>query len=51
MTRGTVRKEYQPTGKRFEVEFCTVARWKDEKVVEGKLFYDLVGFLKQIVVM
>lgn len=38
----------QPTGKRFEVEFCTVAHWKDGKIVEEKLFYDLVGVLKQI---
>lgn len=40
--------EVQPTGKRFEVDFCTVAQWKDGKIVEEKLFYDLVGVLKQI---
>ena len=36
------------TGKSFELEFCTVARWKDGEIVEENLFYDQVGFLKQI---
>jgi hypothetical protein len=41
--------EIPPTGKSFEVDFCTVARW-DEKgqIIEENLFYDLVGFMKQI---
>lgn len=37
-----------PTGKRFSVDFCTVAHWKEGEIVEEKLFYDLVGVLKQI---
>jgi hypothetical protein len=41
----------QATGRTFELEFCTVARWKDGEIVEEKLFYDQVGFLKQIGVM
>ena len=40
-----------PTKKKFEVEFCTVAHWKDGEIVEEKLFYDLVGLLRQIGVM
>ena len=44
MPTGTI----QPTGKRFEVEFCTVAHWKNGKIVEEKLFYDLVVVMKQI---
>lgn len=40
-----------PTNKRFEIEFCTVAHWKNGEIVEEKLFYDLVGMLKQIGVM
>jgi ketosteroid isomerase-like protein len=39
------------TNKSFEVEFCTVARWKDGEIVEEKLFYDLVGLLMQVGVM
>jgi len=35
----------------FELEFCTVARWKDGEIVEEKLFYDQVGFLRQIGVL
>src|SRR5689334_9499015 len=30
-----------PTGKHFEVDFCTVARWQDGQIVEENLFYDL----------
>jgi SnoaL-like polyketide cyclase len=41
---GTV---HQATGKTFELEFCTVARWKDGEIVEENLFYDQVGFLRQ----
>ena len=44
----TAQGVVQPTGKKFEVEFCTVAHWKDGKIVEEKLFYDLMGVLKQI---
>jgi ketosteroid isomerase-like protein len=42
---------HQPTGKTFELEFCTVARWKDGEIVEENLFYDQVGFLRQIGVL
>ncbi|HKP82109.1 MAG TPA: ester cyclase [Pyrinomonadaceae bacterium] len=44
-------KEIPPTNKSFEVEFCTVAHWKNGEIVEEKLFYDLVGLMKQIGVM
>ena len=37
-----------PTNKKFHVEFCTVATWKDDKITEERLFYDLVGMMKQI---
>jgi ketosteroid isomerase-like protein len=40
--------EIAPTGKRFEVEFCTVAQWHDGRIVEENLFYDLVTFMKQL---
>jgi len=35
----------------LELEFCTVARWKDGEIVEENLFYDQVGFLRQIGVL
>jgi len=38
----------QPTGKKFSVDFCTVAHWKNGEVGKEKLFYDLIGLLKQI---
>jgi len=37
-----------PTNKSFRVEFCTVATWKNGEIVEERLNYDLVGFLRQI---
>jgi ketosteroid isomerase-like protein len=40
--------ELSPTGKSFEVDFCTVARWDNGQIVEENLFYDLGSFLKQI---
>jgi hypothetical protein len=36
------------TNKSFQIEFCTVARWENGEIVEERLFYDLVGFMKQI---
>jgi ketosteroid isomerase-like protein len=42
-------KDIVPTGKRFEVQFCTVARWGDDgRIIEENLFYDLGSFLQQI---
>lgn len=41
-------KEIPPTGKAFEVDFYTIAKWDNGQIVEENLMYDLVGFLKQI---
>lgn len=46
--KGFDGKMIPPTNKKFEIEFCTVAHWKNGEIVEEKLFYDLVGMLKQI---
>lgn len=43
--------EIPPTNKKFKVKFCTVAHWKDGKIVEENLFYDQVGLMKQIGIM
>jgi ketosteroid isomerase-like protein len=45
---GADGKQIPPTNKPFEVDFCTVARWQDGKIVEENLFYDLVGLMQQI---
>jgi ketosteroid isomerase-like protein len=42
---------HEATGKAFELEFCTVARWTNGEIVEENLFYDQVGFLRQIGVL
>ena len=49
--RGLDGQIHAATNKSFELEFCTVARWKDGEIVEEKLFYDQVGFLRQIGVL
>ena len=40
--------EIPPTGKSFDIDFCTVARWHEGQIVEENLFYDLVTFMKHI---
>jgi hypothetical protein len=37
-----------PTGKTFDLEFCTLARWKNGEIVEEKLLYDQLSLLEQI---
>ena len=44
-------RTFPATNKRFETEFCTVAHWVNGEIVEEKLFYDLVGVMKQIGLM
>jgi predicted ester cyclase len=46
--KGADGKMIPPTNKRFTLEFCTVAKWDHGKIVEERLFYDLVGLLRQI---
>ena len=45
---GAEGREIPPTGKSFNVDFCTVARWRDGMIVEENLFYDVVGLMHQI---
>jgi|SRR5579862_4969445 len=49
--KGADGKTIPPTNKSFHIEFCTVAHWQNGEIVEEKLFYDLLGMLKQIGVM
>jgi hypothetical protein len=47
--QGPDGQDIPPTGKRFDVQFCTVARWGDDgQIIEENLFYDLGLFLQQI---
>jgi hypothetical protein len=46
--KGPDGKEIPATGKSFEVDFCTVARWGRGQIIEENLFYDLVGLMQQI---
>jgi len=48
--KGVDGKTVQPTNKKFHLEFCTVAHWKDGKILEERLFYDQMGMLKQIMI-
>ena len=33
------------------VDFCTVAKWRNARIVEENLFYDVVGMMKQLGIM
>jgi SnoaL-like polyketide cyclase len=46
--RGPDGKDIPPTGKKFDVEFYTVARWQNGQIVEENLMYFLVTIMKQI---
>jgi ketosteroid isomerase-like protein len=46
--KGPGGKIIPPTNRSFKVEFCTVAHWKNGEIVAERLFYDLVGLMKQI---
>jgi hypothetical protein len=46
--KGPGGKIIPPTNNSFKVEFCTVAHWKNGEIVAERLFYDLVGLMKQI---
>jgi SnoaL-like polyketide cyclase len=46
--KGSDGKLIAPTNKKFHIELCTVAHWKNGEIVEEKLFYDRIGSLKQI---
>jgi hypothetical protein len=41
-------KVIQPTNKTAKLEFCTVATWKNKEIQEERLFYDIVGMMKQL---
>jgi predicted ester cyclase len=44
-------KTIPPTNKKFQVDFCTVAHWKNGQIDEENLFYDHVGMMRQLGLM
>ncbi len=46
--KGPDGKEIPATGKSFELNFCTIARWENGQIVEENLFYDQVGLMHQV---
>jgi predicted ester cyclase len=40
-----------PNGKKFRIEFCTVAQWKNAEIVSEKLFYDKIAMMQQLGLM
>ncbi len=41
-------KVIQPTHKTAKLEFCTVATWNGQEIIEERLFYDQVSMMKQL---
>jgi predicted ester cyclase len=37
-----------PTNRKFQVDFCTVAHWKNDQIDEENLFYDQTGMMSQL---
>jgi ketosteroid isomerase-like protein len=46
--QGAGGTEIPPTGKAFDVDFYTIAKWDDGQIVEENLMYDLVTFMQQL---
>jgi len=46
--QGADGAEIPPTGKSFDVDFYTIAKWDDGQIVEENLMYDLVTFMQQL---
>ena len=46
--KGPAGNLMQLTNQNFEIECCRVTQWKNGKIVEEKVFYELVGLRKQI---
>jgi len=45
------RKAIPPINKTFKLDFCTVAQWKNGRIVEENLFYDQIGMMAQLGLM
>jgi ketosteroid isomerase-like protein len=51
LMKGFDGKMIPATNKKFEIDFCTVAHWKDGRIVEENLFYDLARMMRQLGLM
>jgi predicted ester cyclase len=45
---GAAGKMIPPTNKTFQVDFCTVAHWKNGQIDEENLFFDQMGMMRQL---
>ena len=41
-------KTIPATNKKFQVDFCTVAHWKNGQIDEENLFYNQMGMIRQL---
>jgi len=48
LMRGLDGEMIPATSNKFKIDFCTIARWKDRRIVEENLFYDAVGMMRQL---
>lgn len=46
--KGSGGRTFQPTGKKFRLDFCTVAHWRNGEIIEERLFYDLIEMMRQL---
>ena len=43
--------EIPPTNKIYRGDFCTIARWDHNQIVEERIFYDMANMMKQLGLM
>lgn len=41
-------KIYKPTGKKFEIDLCSIARWRNNRIVEETIFFDNKSYAEQL---
>jgi predicted ester cyclase len=46
--KGPGDKTNPPANKKFQVDFCTVAHWRNGQIDEENLFYDQTGMMRQL---
>jgi hypothetical protein len=49
-TKGMDGKPIQPTGKNFVIPFCSIAHWKEGRIVEQRIFWDNLEMAKQMTI-
>jgi hypothetical protein len=50
-SKGIDSKQIPPTGKNFVIPFCSIAHWKEGRIVEQRIFWDNKEMAKQMEIL